>query len=74
MRHYQRAKRMVGERRYDEALSLYHSALQYDADNVHLRYDVGQLFERLQQYALLTNRLLCRSVFSSHKPTSSSGS
>jgi hypothetical protein len=64
MRHYQRAKRMVGERRYDEALSLYHSALLYDADNVHLRYDVGQLFERLQlypdavrHYALLTNRL-----------------
>jgi hypothetical protein len=64
MRHYQRAKLMVGERRYDEALSLYHSALLYDADNVHLRYDVGQIFERLQlypdalaQYAEITERL-----------------
>ncbi|GLY28228.1 hypothetical protein [Kineosporia sp. NBRC 101731] len=64
MRHYQRAKRMVAERRYDEALSLYHDALLFDADNVYLQFDVGQIFERLhlypdavRLYALLTNRL-----------------
>lgn len=64
MRHYQRAKRMVAERRYDEALSLYHEALLYDADNVYLQYDIGQIFERLhlypdavRLYTLLTNRL-----------------
>lgn len=64
MRHYQRAKRMVAERRYDEALSLYHEALLFDADNVYLQYDVGQIFERLQLYpdaarlyTMLTDRL-----------------
>ncbi len=64
MRHYQRAKRMLSEHRYDEALSLYHHALLYDADNVHMRYDVGQILERLKlypdaldQYAGLTERL-----------------
>ncbi len=64
MRHYQRAKRMVGERRYDEALSLYHNALLYDSDNFYIRYDIGQILERLQlypdaliQYAEITERL-----------------
>jgi hypothetical protein len=49
-RDYQRAKNMVGERRYDEALFLYHSALMQDANNIPLRYDMGQLYERLGLY------------------------
>jgi hypothetical protein len=49
-RDYQRAKQMVSERRYDEALALYHSALRQDADNIGMRYDVGQLYERLGLY------------------------
>jgi len=64
MRHYQQAKRLVSERRYDEALSEYHHALLYDTDNVILRYDVGQIFERLRLYpdavriyAALTERM-----------------
>jgi Tetratricopeptide repeat len=40
----------VGERRYDEALALYHSALRQDAGNIGMRYDVGQLYERLRLY------------------------
>lgn len=78
MRHYQRAKRMVMERRYDEALSLYHHALLYDADNSHLRYDVGQIFERLQLtpdaliiYADLTNTLFPPHVTGGRRTTSS---
>lgn len=50
MMHYQQAKHLVSERRYDEALSEYHRALLYDTDNVILRYDVGQIFERLRLY------------------------
>jgi hypothetical protein len=49
-RDYQRAKKMVGERRYDEALALYRRALLQDANNIGLRYDVGQLYERLRLY------------------------
>jgi hypothetical protein len=49
-RDYQRAKKMVAERRYDEALNLYHQALIKDANNVDMRYDVGQLYERLGLY------------------------
>jgi hypothetical protein len=49
-RDYQRAKKMVAERRYDEALNLYHQALIKDANNIDLRYDVGQLYERLGLY------------------------
>jgi hypothetical protein len=49
-RNYQRAKRMVAERRYDEALVLYRQALVQDASNIAFRYDVGQLFERLTLY------------------------
>jgi hypothetical protein len=47
---YQRAKRMVAERRYDEALALYREALVQDAGNIAFRYDIGQLFERLMLY------------------------
>lgn len=64
VRHYQRAKIMVNEHRYDEALALYHSALLHDADNIHLRYELGQVLERLQlhpdalmQYVELTDRI-----------------
>lgn len=55
-RDYQRAKKMVAERRYDEALSLYHRALIVDANNIDIRYDIGQLYERLGLHsdALLT--------------------
>jgi hypothetical protein len=49
-RNYQRAKRMVAERRYDEALALYRQALVQDAGNIAFRYDVGMLFERLTLY------------------------
>jgi hypothetical protein len=49
-RDYQRAKRMVRELRYDEALALYHRALLQDADNFGFRYDIGQLYERLGLY------------------------
>ena len=76
MRHYQRAKRMVSERRYDEALTLYHHALHYDADNVHLRYDIGQLYERLQLYsdALLVYAELMNRLFpKSDRPSTSGG-
>lgn len=66
-RDYQRAKQMVGERRYDEALALYHSALRQDADNIGMRYDVGQLYERLGLYpdALLTYLGLVDEIFPS---------
>jgi hypothetical protein len=50
LRDYQRAKKMVAERRYDEALNLYHQALLKDANNIDMRYDVGQLYERLGLY------------------------
>jgi len=49
-RDYQRAKKMVAERRFDEALYLYHQALLKDANNIDLRYDMGQLYERLGLY------------------------
>jgi hypothetical protein len=49
-RDYQRAKNMVRERRYDEALSLYHRALRQDGNNIALRYDIGQLYERMGLY------------------------
>ena len=49
-RDYQRAKKMVSERRYDEALELYHQALIKDANNIDIRYDIGQLYERLGLY------------------------
>src|SRR5262249_29943760 len=49
-RDYQRAKKMVSERRYDEALNLYHQGLIKDANNIDMRYDVGQLYERLGLY------------------------
>ena len=64
-RDYQRAKQMVGERRYDEALALYHSALRQDADNFAIRYDIGQLYERLGLYpdALLTYLGLVDEIF-----------
>ena len=64
-RDYQRAKQMVGERRWDEALALYHSALRQDADNIAMRYDVGQLYERLGLYpdALLTYLGLVDEIF-----------
>jgi hypothetical protein len=66
-RDYQRAKQYVGERRYDEALALYHSALRQDADNIGIRYDVGQLYERLGLYpdALLTYLGLVDEIFPS---------
>jgi hypothetical protein len=50
-RSYHRAKRMIQERRYDEALQLYHDAVKADSDNVVMRYEMGQLFERLRLYA-----------------------
>lgn len=64
-RDYQRAKQMLGERRYDEALALYHSALRQDSDNIAMRYDVGQLYERLGLYpdALLTYLGLVDEIF-----------
>jgi hypothetical protein len=64
-RNYQRAKQMVGERRYDEALALFHSALSHDAGNIGIRYDVGQLYERLELYpdALLTYMELVDEIF-----------
>lgn len=64
-RDYQRAKQMVGERRWDEALALYYSALAQDADNIAMRYDVGQLYERLGLYpdALLTYLDLVDEIF-----------
>jgi hypothetical protein len=70
-RDYQRAKKMVAERRYDEALDLYHHALVKDANNQDLRYDVGQLYERLGLYpdALYTYLNLVDEIFPS-KPRS----
>lgn len=64
-RDYQRAKKMVAERRYDEALNLYHHALVKDANNIDLRYDVGQLYERLGLYpdALQTYLSLAERLF-----------
>jgi tetratricopeptide (TPR) repeat protein len=64
-RDYQRAKRMMIERRYDEALALYHRALLQDPDNIAMRYDVGQLFERLRLYpdALLMYMQLTNEIF-----------
>ena len=64
-RDYQRAKVMVGEHRYDEALYLYHRALSKDANNVGLQYDTGQLYERLRLYpdALLTYMRLVNQIF-----------
>jgi tetratricopeptide (TPR) repeat protein len=64
-RDYQRAKQMVRERRYDEALALYHSALRQDAGNIAIRYDVGQLYERLGLYpdALLAYMGLVDEIF-----------
>jgi len=64
-RDYQRAKRMVRERRYDEALTLYHRALLQDANNIGMRYDVGQLYERLHLYpdALFTYMGLVDEIF-----------
>jgi hypothetical protein len=63
-RDYQRAKAMVNERRYDEALALYQRALLQDANNVGIRYDIGQLCERLRlhpdalhQYLQLANEI-----------------
>lgn len=66
-RDYQRAKKMVAERRYDEALDLYHHALVKDANNPDLRYDVGQLYERLGLYpdALYTYLNLVDELFPS---------
>ena len=64
-RNYQRAKKMVAERRYDEALNLYHQALIQDANNIDMRYDVGQLYERLGLYpdALYTYLALVDQLF-----------
>ena len=64
-RDYQRAKRMVRERRYDEALALYHRALLQDAGNIGMRYDVGQLYERLKLFpdALFTYLSLTDEIF-----------
>lgn len=64
-RDYQRAKQMVRERRYDEALALYHSALRQDAGNIAIRYDIGQLYERLGLYpdALFTYLGLVDEIF-----------
>jgi hypothetical protein len=64
-RNYQRAKKMVAERRYDEALNLYHQALIQDANNIDMRYDVGQLYERLGLYpdALYTYLTLVDQLF-----------
>lgn len=72
-RDYQRAKKMVAERRYDEALDLYHHALIKDANNVDLRYDVGQLYERLGLYpdALHTYLSLVDEIFPVKRPSSS---
>jgi hypothetical protein len=80
-RDYQRAKKMVAERRYDEALHLYHQALIKDANNVDLRYDVGQLYERLGLYpdALYTYLDLIEQIFprprqrQPHRVTSAQG-
>lgn len=71
-RDYQRAKNMVRERRFDEALSLYHRALLQDANNIALRYDVGQLYERLGLYpdALYVYLGLANQIF---PPQASSG-
>jgi hypothetical protein len=64
-RDYQRAKRMVQERRYDEAMALYHRALMQDSNNVGLLYDVGQLYELLKLYpdALHTYLRLVNRIF-----------
>ena len=68
-RNYQRAKKMVAERRYDEALNLYHQALIQDANNIDMRYDVGQLYERLGLYpdALYTYMILVDRLFPHNK-------
>ena len=64
-RDYQRAKRMVRELRYDEALALYHNALLQDANNYGFKYDIGQLYERLGLYpdALYTYMCLVNEIF-----------
>ena len=64
-RDYQRAKRMVRELRYDEALALYHNALLQDANNYGFKYDIGQLYERLGLYpdALYTYMRLVNEIF-----------
>jgi hypothetical protein len=56
---------MVRERRYDEALTLYHLALLQDPGNISIRYDVGQLYERLKLYpdALFTYMDLVDQIF-----------
>lgn len=69
-RDYQRAKKMVGERRFDEAMALYHRALLQDADNIGLRYDLGQLYERLKLYpdALYIYLRLVNEIFPARPP------
>jgi hypothetical protein len=46
-RSYHRAKKMILERRYDEALHLFSEMLRSDPANKLLRYEKGQLLERL---------------------------
>jgi len=64
-RDYQRAKKMVTERRYDEAMALYRNALLRDANNIGIRYEVGQLYERLGLYpdALYSYLQLVNEIF-----------
>lgn len=69
-RDYQRAKKMVAERRFDESLDLYFRALLQDATNVGLRYDIGQLYERLGLFAdaLFTYLRLINEIFPARRP------
>jgi hypothetical protein len=64
-RDYQRAKRLADERRYDEALALYSRALLQDSNNIGIRYDLGQLYERIGLYpdALCQYMRLANDVF-----------
>ncbi len=56
---------MVTERRYDGAMALYRHALLRDANNIGIRYEVGQLYERLGLYpdALYSYLQLVNEIF-----------
>lgn len=47
---YQRAHQFQAARRYDEALSEFYRALEYDPANVYVRLEIAQLLERLDLY------------------------
>jgi hypothetical protein len=61
---YQRAQRRVQDRRYDEALGEYYTALRLDPVNEHLRHDLGHLQEgrALHLDAWLTYRSILTSL------------